>query len=121
LHIRQTDVKTRRNPIIRCYYLNELTAFNEDRFDGYATNMQTPNCIHLSYRQKILFQCISNSGVSYTIGSIYPSAACNITFRYCVINHTFQGTSLKPRPEELRNTGQTSDMSHENIQINNAS
>ena len=143
LEIRHTDVDARRRADAHYHDHNEMTAFNTDGFDVAGTNVwihdcniwndddciavkeQTSNSIHSPCSQNMLFERINASGVGLTIGSIGPSTAhtCvrNITFRDCTMYNTFKGIYLKSRPGKPGETGEITDVTYENILINNAS
>ena len=143
LEIRHTDVDARRRPEVQYHDWNELTAFNTDGFDVAGKNVwihdcniwndddciavkeQTSDSIHSSCSENMLFERINASGVGLTIGSIGPMPAhtCvrNITFRNSTMYNTFKGIYLKSRPGKVGDTGEISNVTYENILINNAS
>lgn len=143
LEIRFTDVDARKRPDAQHHDLKEITAFNTDGFDVAGTNVWIHDCniwndddciavkeqssssIHSSCSQNMLFERINASGVGLTIGSIGPSAThtCvrNITFRDCTMYNTFKGIYLKSRPGQDGHTGEITNVTYENILINNAS
>ncbi|CAF3503781.1 unnamed protein product [Rotaria sp. Silwood1] len=143
LEIRHTDVDARRRPDAQYHDLTEMTAFNTDGFDVAGTNVWIHDCniwndddciavkeqssssIHSSCSENMLFERINASGVGLTIGSIGPSAThtCvrNITFRDCTMYNTFKGIYLKSRPGQVGHTGEITNVTYENILINNAS
>ena len=143
LEIRHTDVDARRRADSRYHNLDEMTAFNTDGFDVAGTNVWIHDCniwndddciavkeqstssIHSSCSENMLFERINASGVGLTIGSIGPSAThtCvrNITFRNCTMYNTFKGIYLKSRPGQMGDTGEITNVTYENVLINNAS
>ncbi|CAF4413251.1 unnamed protein product, partial [Adineta steineri] len=138
-----TDVDARVNPDIHYHDHNELQAFNTDGFDVAGTNVWIHDCniwndddciavkeqsstsIHSPCSENMLFERINASGVGLTIGSIGPSAShtCvrNITFRDSTMYNTFKGIYLKSRPGALGHTGEITNVTYQNILINNAS
>ena len=143
LEIRNTDVDARRRPDIQYHDLTELQAFNTDGFDVAGKNVWIHDCTiwndddciavkeqsSASYQsscsENMLFERINASGVGLTIGSIGPSVShtCvrNITFRDSTMFNTFKGIYLKSRPGGPGETGEITNVTYENILINNAS
>ncbi|CAF0775861.1 unnamed protein product [Adineta ricciae] len=143
LEIRYMDVDARVRPDVQYHDHNELQAFNTDGFDVAGKNVWIHDCniwndddciavkeqssssFQSSCSENMLFERINASGVGLTIGSIGPSAShtCvrNITFRDCTMYNTFKGIYLKSRPGLPGHTGEITNVTYENILINNAS
>jgi polygalacturonase len=117
----------------------DLTAFNTDGFDVSGKNVWIHDCeiwndddciavkpqsgssIHSSCSENMLFERINASGVGLTIGSISPSVnhECirNITFRDCVMPHSFKGIYVKANPGSPGESAEITNILYENIRI----
>ena len=63
----------------------------------------------------MLFERITASGVGLTIGSIGNSVVNNITFRDCIMHHTWKGIYMKFRGGDTDRGGRVSNVLYENI------
>lgn len=97
----------------------DLTAFNTDGFDVTGKNVyihdvtvwNQDDCVAVKDgSQDMLIERVNASGLGLTIGSIGGSTVRNITFRDCVMPHTYKGIYMK-----FRASGVVEDVTYENI------
>lgn len=127
LEIRWTDISARRTDLDH-HDIIDLTAFNTDGFDVTGKNVWIHDCNIWNQddtiavkdgSENMLFERINASGIGLTIGSISGSVVRNITFRDCYMHNTMKGIYLKFRAGN--SPGSISDVTFENIVIDNAS
>lgn len=128
LFIHHSDVSAKRTDLDR-HDLFDLTAFNTDGFDVTGRNVHITDaniwnqddCIAVKddpvISENMLFERISCSGLGLVIGSIGDSKVKNITFRDCVLPHSFKGIYLKTRWDDRASNGEAfiEDITYENI------
>jgi hypothetical protein len=125
LIVRHSDVDARWTNADRHTPL-DLQAFNTDGFDVTGKNVHIHDCNIWNQddciavkddSEDMLFERISCSGLGLVIGSIGANIVRNITFRDCVMPHTFKGIYMKTRWSDGApdGTASISDILYENI------